>query len=90
MKNENKVSYGGSQNWYEKGILYNFGCGVVALGDILLYLAKTGRHSLKTARKLGEMEKVDKEEYLSYLKDIGKSFGWMMPFRGHCLQYGLT
>lgn len=80
VKNENEVSYGGSQNWYEKGILYNFGCGVVALGDILLYLAKTGRHPLKTARKLGEMEKVDKEEYLSYLKDIGKSFGWMMPF----------
>lgn len=37
MKN-GKMSYGGSQEWWKRKIIFGYGCGVIAATDTLLYL----------------------------------------------------
>lgn len=79
VKTENENSYGGNQNWYEKGLLSDYGCGLVALGDILLYMTKTERISFPSAKRLCGEGNVKKQEYLSYIKKLGRFLWWMFP-----------
>ena len=61
-------SYGGSQGWFGKGVLARYGCGAVALGDVLLYLG------------FGEAEDtLTKEGYLHYIKKMNRLYIHVVP-----------
>lgn len=88
VKDSKGFSYGGNQNWFEKGTLCNYGCGLVAIGDIILYLSKTpGMFKKNIYKDFSNKVFFEREEYLGYLKKLsrgnfyvpGFSHGMMAP-----------
>lgn len=61
VRERGKGSYGGNQNWFVKGQLASYGCGLVAMGDILLYLD-------------GKSEIISHKKYLHYLKGLHETY----------------
>ena len=49
VKTQDGLSFGGSQNWCSSRIMRKYGCGVVGMGDVLLYL---GLHRLPCSTEL--------------------------------------
>ena len=49
IKNMNIVSYGGNQTWLERKHLSNYGCGIVAMADLSIYLAEQNPNMMTDA-----------------------------------------
>lgn len=85
------ISFGGNQAWFSEKKLSDYGCGLVAMGDILLYLTKTGRIN-KTAAELvlrrGEI--YDKETYLKYLRILEKKYFYVSRLIRGITGFGLV
>ena len=75
VEDDKRISFGGNQGWILNRRLSGYGCGLVAIGDIILYLTKTGR-----MRRMPENEVLctdipcDKNEYLEYLCRLEKKY----------------
>lgn len=76
---DNDIYYGGSQMWFSKQnrhnmdyILHNYGCGTVAIADLLLYLALQNKayQTSVTASVLNENHVIQFTDYMSYLRFI--------------------
>lgn len=69
------ASYGGNQNWFKKKRLAYYGCGLVAAGDIILYLARHGDMRVKAAsQKIIKQNCIEQAEYLDYLESLSRRF----------------
>ena len=64
-------SYGGSQEWFGRGVLKRYGCGAVALGDVLLYIQHPGGQVL-----------LQREEYLDYIRKLNMRYVHVLPGMG--------
>lgn len=84
-------SYGGSQNWFSSDkwmnrdyMIHKWGCGIIAIGDLFLYLAKSSRVYETDAVKLARPTRpiMDWEDYRNYIYYIYHSFASIMPGSG--------
>lgn len=82
------LSYGGNQNWFSKDkwmsreyILRKWGCGVVAIGDLFLYLAKENRMYATGVTSLARMDRhrLDWNDYKNYLLYLANTYAVVMP-----------
>lgn len=68
--------YGGSQEWfaYEKKIIAKAGCGLIALCDLTLYLARSNAqyHTPLIRRMISNLSRIPREEYLRYVLTFDK------------------
>lgn len=88
---ENEVSYGGRQQWFSDKIvaskatrLHKYGCGVIALADLFMYLSCT-RSYIRQSSALESLEKdgkLLKENYLSYVEYIRDKYVYVLPKLG--------
>lgn len=88
---ENEVSYGGRQQWFSDKIvaskatrLNKYGCGVIALADLFMYLSCT-RSYIKHSSALETLEKdgkLHREDYLSYVEYIRDKYIYILPKLG--------
>ncbi len=86
-----RISFGGNQAWFFEKKLSDFGCGLVASGDILLYLAKTGRiKSTETELVLRHGEIYEKEMYLMYLRGLEKKYFYVSRLIRGITGFGLV
>lgn len=75
INDNGKISFGGNQGWFSDKKLSRFGCGLVGIGDVILYLARTGRMNRMAANLSLSSQKIcNKEEYLRYLEEIQKKY----------------
>lgn len=85
------ISFGGNQAWFREKKLSDFGCGLVASGDILLYLTKTGRiKSAETELVLRRGEIYEKETYLKYLRGLEKKYFYVSRLIRGITGFGLV
>lgn len=74
-------SYGGSQSWFESWTMRRSGCGVVAAGDVLLYLG-LHRKGCRTEEMHGlfyEDGKISQERYKQYLLGLRRHYFPVLP-----------
>ncbi len=84
VKTDNAYSYGGNQNWSGSRAVRRYGCGVVGMGDVILYL---GLHQLSfdtdlfygMAREDGYLSF---PRYERYLRKISKRYVRIIPGMG--------
>lgn len=85
------VSYGGNQNWFstDKWMsreyqIHKWGCGVIAMGDLFLYLAKSDRMYATGAVSLARITRsvLDWEDYKKYILYMYHAFASVMPGSG--------
>jgi len=73
-------SYGGDQNWSDRKVVRQCGCGVVAAADLLLYLQQNRTdvmiRQLKAIPKNGA---VPRDSYLKLIEDLRKGFFPLIP-----------
>lgn len=86
-----EISYGGNQNWFsmDKRLsrdysIHKWGCGIIAIGDLFLYLAKSNRMYATDASVLARYARpvLDWEDYMRYIYYIYQSFAPIMPGSG--------
>ncbi|MDD6571340.1 MAG: hypothetical protein PUF12_03010 [Thermoflexaceae bacterium] len=86
VKDEEQVSFGGNQNWFPQKRLAYYGCGLVSVGDIILYLTRHGKMPLQSiAGKVSGQEIIEQEEYLNYLRKLSQRFFYV----SYCIR-GIT
>lgn len=91
VDDKQKISFGGNQAWFSEKKLSDFGCGLVASGDILLYLTKTGRIKSTAAElvlRCGEI--YEKEVYLNYLRGLEKKYFYVSRLIRGITGFGLA
>jgi len=74
-------SYGGSQSWFADKAMQRGGCGVVAAGDLLLYLGMH-RNGCRTEETHGIFQgdgTISKTRYEQYLKGLRKRYFPLLP-----------
>lgn len=82
VREEKGFSYGGDQNWFQDGILKGYGCGLVAIGDIILYMAKGHKPVIKNVYdKMNSKVLLEKEEYLGFLRRLSRGL-FLVPPKG--------
>lgn len=76
IKNMNIVSYGGNQTWLERKHLSNYGCGIVAMADLSIYLAEQNPNMMTDAiRKISKPKGCyNKNDYLAYVELFYKRY----------------
>lgn len=88
---EMNTSYGGDQNWFstERWMsrdyqIHKWGCGVIAMGDLFLYLAKSNRMYATGAASLARISRtvLDWEDYKKYILYLYNTFASVMPGSG--------
>lgn len=80
VREEKGFSYGGNQNWFSDKILSGYGCGLVAIGDIILYMGKGHKPVIKNVyNKMNSKVLLEKEEYLDFLKKLSRGIFWVPP-----------
>lgn len=69
-------SYGGSQTWFSEKVIYQGGCGLVAAGDLLLYLGmyRKGCRTEEVHRLSGIDGSLSKAPYQKYLKQLKRRY----------------
>ena len=74
-------SYGGSQTWFADRNMRSGGCGVVAAGDLLLYLSmnRQGCRTEETHRIFQKDGSISKPRYGQYLKEMRKHYFPLLP-----------
>lgn len=86
-----KLSYGGSQNWFptDKRLsrdysIHKWGCGIIAIGDLFLYLARSNRMYATDASALARYDRpvLEWEDYKRYIQYIYQTFAPIMPGSG--------
>lgn len=84
-------SYGGNQNWFSKEKwmsreyqIHKWGCGVIALGDLFLYLAKGNPMYATGAVSLARISRPtpEWEDYKKYILYMYQAFALVMPGSG--------
>ena len=75
---DNSSSYGGNQHWLGSKTLQGWGCGLIAVSDILLYLMR--------------IDDITHEEYIRFVNSIKKYFPMIPKFgiNGLHLAFGLN
>ena len=81
VKTQNGLSYGGSQTWCSSPTMQKYGCGVVAMGDVLLYM---GIHRLSCSTDLQygilrEDGNLSYPRYERYLRKIRRRYLGIIP-----------
>lgn len=81
VKTQNGLSYGGSQTWCSSRTMQKYGCGVVAMGDVLLYM---GIHRLSCSTDLQygilrEDGNLSYPRYERYLRKIRRRYLGIIP-----------
>lgn len=80
---ENATYYGGSQMWFptvdtkhRDYIINNNGCGTIAVGDLLLYLAIQNQkyRTSETEKVIKDSKAIDYNDYLNYIRRIDKKY----------------
>lgn len=88
---ETEPSYGGNQNWFstERWMsrdyqIHKWGCGVVAMGDLFLYLAKYNPMYVTGAAGLAKVSHsvLEWEDYQKYLLYLYHTYASVMPGSG--------
>ena len=77
-------SFGGSQSWFESFTMRQSGCGVVAAGDVLLYLG-LHRRGCRTEEMHGlfyENGKIPQSRYQQYLRQLRRRYFPVLPGLG--------
>ena len=77
-------SYGGSQSWLANRVMSQSGCGVVAAGDVLLYLGMH-RRGCRTEGIHGLFYsdgRISRARYEQYLKELGRRYFPVLPYLG--------
>lgn len=77
---ENGGSFGGNQRFCESKLLRDYGCGVIAAADLILYLCKY--HTGFAAKKFGELcfcEDLTKEKYNELIKKLSRCYFPLIP-----------
>lgn len=75
INDNGKKSFGGNQGWFTEKRLSRWGCGLVGIGDVILYLTGTGRIRKTAANSGPGSEKIcSKAEYLRYLKELERKY----------------
>lgn len=91
IRYEANTSYGGSQNWFSmehwmsrEYQIHKWGCGVIAMGDLFLYLAKSNRMYVTGAASLAGISHavLDWEDYKRYILYLYHTFASVMPGSG--------
>ena len=81
VKTQNGLSFGGSQTWCSSRIMRKYGCGVVGMGDVLLYLG-LNRPSCATDLQYG-MQREDGNlsypRYERYLRKLRRRYLGVIP-----------
>ena len=79
-------SYGGSQTWYSTEQentdkrLHRFGCGVIAVGDILLYLDREHHFSSDLIQNLCyPQNNFSQDVYLDYIRFLNRTYIHVLP-----------
>lgn len=71
VRHQEETSYGGNQNWLAKRKMAHFGCGLISISDIILYLSKFGKMRTNVAmNKMCKQELVDGESYLKFVNGL--------------------
>lgn len=82
------ISYGGSQmwfsetKWYKKDtVLHRYGCGTIAVADLLLYLSRRKKYMLTpvTALAVSMDNQILYPNYLSYVRQIHDQYTKTLP-----------
>ncbi len=86
IKDKEQVSFGGNQDWFPQKRLAYYGCGLVSVGDIILYLTKNGKMVPQAIDKqvIGQ-EIIEQTEYLDYLRKLSQRFFYI----SYCIR-GIT
>ena len=88
---QNVLSYGGNQNWFSteskvsrEYLLHQWGCGVIAIGDLLLYLARSNRQYATGITSLVRIERpvFRLEDYKNYIYCILHTLAHVIPGSG--------
>lgn len=88
IRNQNSLSYGGSQEWFPKEVgtakewtMHEYGCGVVAVADLFLYWATTLKNGEETwaAQYIEKYGTLTKETYMTYLKEVRERYVTIFP-----------
>lgn len=75
VKDGERVSYGGNQSRFLQKRLAWYGCGLVSIGDIILYLTRYGAMPVwSVSEKIIHEPVIGQAEYLKYLEELGKRF----------------
>lgn len=75
VKDGKRTSFGGNQSWLGSRRLSGYGCGLIAAGDILLYLTGTGRmNETPENAQLCAAAPCDKSRYLAYLGELERKY----------------
>lgn len=81
VKTQEGLSFGGSQTWCSSRIMQRYGCGVVGMGDILLYMG-LNRPSCGTDLQYGiqrEDGNLSYPRYERYLRKIRRKYLGIIP-----------
>lgn len=84
VKTQEDKSFGGSQNWSASLLMRKYGCGVVALGDVLIYLG-IHRLSCNTDLLYGILREdgcLSYPRYERYLRKINRRYLGILPGLG--------
>lgn len=85
------MSYGGDQNWFSTDkwmsreyLIHKWGCGVIAMGDLFLYLVKSNRIYATGATTLARVSRsvLEWEDYKKYILYIYNTFAPIIPGSG--------
>lgn len=85
------LSYGGRQNWFPTDkwmsrdyCIHKWGCGIIAISDLFLYLARANRMYATDAVILARYDRpvLDWEDYKRYIYYMYQSFAPIMPGSG--------
>lgn len=88
---QGNLSYGGNQMWFSKetlkhaeNIVYKWGCGLIAIGDLFLYLAKSDREFATAAASLARVARptLEWEDYKRFLTHLLQSYVTLVPGSG--------
>lgn len=81
IKDKEQVSFGGNQAWFPQKRLASYGCGLISVGDIILYLTKYGKMPLQPIiRKVNRAGIIEKTDYLNYLRKLSHRFFYVSYF----------
>lgn len=91
IRNGNKKSYGGNQEWFPKEdahlkdkLTHQYGCGVIAITDLFLYWAITLPNGKDTvaASYINERNTITKENYMEFVQQIRDQYAFIFGSAG--------